>query len=343
MQRTFNELDHDGNGVVTVAELSGWVPTGGNGGAQIDKRDLVRACQRSENGELDYFQFLQAWQAARVEFDAPRPASAPLPPGVAPGPAARPERAKPATAAALATALGAEMLVGQKRSLAAALGAETLAKVGDVGWSSFRQVAGLTSNEEYEVPTRMGLITIEAKRKELLERSKHGRLIVLFSWTGTILNWATASVQLWSALIVFVLTRVYMREVAWDPGNLPRMSMEQVSIISGFLFFFLIFYVSHCYARFDQQYSASMSIEGRIFDLVTMARSCMPQASAHRLMRQLNGAHALGYVGLGPTYSLDNFLRHYQRQHQLFSIAEWQRLRKIGVDGNGNAYREAVA
>jgi hypothetical protein len=28
---------------------------------------------------------------------------------------------------------------------------------------------------------------------------------------------------------------------------------RQVSIISGFLFFFLIFYVSHCYARFDQQ------------------------------------------------------------------------------------------
>ena len=69
----------------------------------------------------------------------------------------------------------------------------------------------------------------------------------------------------------------------------------------------------------------------------------MSQGSAHRLMRHLNGAHALGYVGLGPTYSLDNFLRHYQRQHQLFSIAEWQRLRKIGVDGNGNAYREAVA
>jgi hypothetical protein len=154
----------------------------------------VRACQRSETGELDYFQFLQAWQAARVEFDAPRPASAPLPPGVAPGPAARPERAKPATAAALAAALGAETLAGQKlagrlqkRSLAAALGAETLAKVGDVGWSSFRQVAGLTSNEEYEVPTRTGLIKIETKRKELLERSKHGRLIVLFSWTGTIL------------------------------------------------------------------------------------------------------------------------------------------------------------
>jgi Ca2+-binding EF-hand superfamily protein len=34
LQRTFNELDHDGNGVVTVAELSGWVPTGGNSHAR---------------------------------------------------------------------------------------------------------------------------------------------------------------------------------------------------------------------------------------------------------------------------------------------------------------------
>jgi hypothetical protein len=28
----------------------------------------------------------------------------------------------------------------------------------------------------------------------------------------------------------------------------------------------------------------------------------MSQGSAHRLMRHLNGAHALGYVGLGSTY-----------------------------------------
>jgi hypothetical protein len=61
-----------------------------------------------------------------------------------------------------------------------------------------------------------------------------------------------------------------MRTVDMDPKSLPMLSMGQVSIISGFLFFFLIFYVSHCYSRFDKQYSASMSMEGRIFDLVTV-------------------------------------------------------------------------
>ena len=240
----FNALDRDGNGVVTVAELNSWVPTGSNGGAQINKRDLVHACQNSENGELDYFQFLQACKATRIGFNAP----AGLPSAVASAVAMsrlQKSRLPSACVAALPPVAGSGGTA--RKYMERAKQAKARAKGG------FKQVAGLTKNEEFEAPTRRGLIKIETKRKELLERSKYGRLIVLFSWTGTILRWSTASVQLWSAMVVFVLTRIYMRTVDMDPKSLPMLSMGQVSIISGFLFFFLIFYVSHCYARFDQQ------------------------------------------------------------------------------------------
>jgi hypothetical protein len=62
----------------------------------------------------------------------------------------------------------------------------------------FKQVAGLTSHEDFEAPTRKGLIKIETKRKELLERSKHGRLIVLFSYTNPCSRGSTCGPWTWT-------------------------------------------------------------------------------------------------------------------------------------------------
>jgi hypothetical protein len=60
-------------------------------------------------------------------------------------------------------------------------------------------------------------------------------------------------------------------------------------------------------------------------------------------MRHINGAHVLAYVGLNDTYNVANFLRHFQRANQIFTVAEWKRIHEIGADAGGAACREVIA
>ena len=203
-------------------------------------------------------------------------------------------------------------------------------------------VHGMALVKDAPKPDRKRLTKIEVKRKELLTRGFKQKGAVLLSWKGTVLSWACASPQLWAAVGTYVAVRLWARS-GQDFETLPPVSMAQVSILSGFLYFFLVFYVGHGYSRFLSQYGASMSMEGRIFDSTTMAMASMPRGSAHRLMRHINGAHVLAYVGLNDTYNVSNFLRHFQRSNQLFTVAEWARVREIGADAGGAACRECIA
>ena len=212
--------------------------------------------------------------------------------------------------------------------VATALDAEASPMVG-----SLQQTIGVASQaalnaakkiaiKSYVVPDRRKLTRVELKRKELLTRSEQGMVKIIFSWTGTVLGWSLVSPLLWVSVAVYVGVRAYVRQ-RHDITFMPEVTLSQVGILSGFLYFFLVFYVGHGYGRFNKQYGSSMSCEGRIFDTCSMAQAAMPRASAHRLMRHINGAHVLAYVGLNSTYNLENFLRHFQRANQLFTVAEW--------------------
>lgn len=213
---------------------------------------------------------------------------------------------------------------------------------GAVDLGKTASVHGLRLVENQPIPDRKKLTEVEFRRKELLKRGTRSQLVVLCSWRGTVLRWSLRSPVCWLTILTYAICRILIRMNTVSLDQLPEVSTAQVGVLSGFLNFFLVFYVGHGYSRFNTQYGSSMSMEGRIFDTCAMAAAAMPRASAHRLMRHINGAHVLGYVGLSDTYNVNNFLRHFQRANQLFTVAEWARIRAIGADGGGAACREAI-
>ena len=101
-------------------------------------------------------------------------------------------------------------------------------------------------------------------------------------------------------------------------------------------------YASQAYNRFMDQYFVSMSCEGRVFDICALAHAEMSKPAAYRLWRHVNLAHALTYVGLSETYTVDNFLRPLNEKYGLCSRAEWRRLEELKPEAGGGATREAI-
>eukprot|EP01034_Spumella_vulgaris_P043644 gene43644-54217_t len=83
-------------------------------------------------------------------------------------------------------------------------------------------------------------------------------------------------------------------------------------------------------------------MEGRIFNVALLARTNLPTVDAWRLLRYLNAAHLLGYVGLSEVYNDENFFDPMNDQLQLLTALETARVKEIGIDTGGSAYREVI-
>ena len=119
-------------------------------------------------------------------------------------------------------------------------------------------------------------------------------------------QWVLSGNQMWMAILVYWTTRIMIRAQIAEEKHLPP--LNGLPIIGSFLSFFLVFYAGQAYTRFNSQYFTSMSCEGRIFDICSMAYSSLDRSAAIRLWRHINLAHALAYVGLSPAYTVKNFL-----------------------------------
>jgi hypothetical protein len=137
--------------------------------------------------------------------------------------------------------------------------------------------------------------------------------------------------------------------IPWQESDVP--SVKNIGVLGGFLSFFLVFFASQSYSRFMEQYKCSMSCEGRIFDVCSVAQACLSPGAAHRLWRHVNAAHALAYIGLDATdlYSVSSLLKPLQRQHHLLTNEEWRLFvtdvadDESGRISGGQAYRQLIA
>lgn len=121
---------------------------------------------------------------------------------------------------------------------------------------------------------------------------------------GSIFPSLLTSRQTWLINCQYIIIRVLLRYEIINLGpDLPGISTTILSIIGGFLSFFLVFFVSQAYTRFMTQYDISMRIKGRIVNLSLFARKVLPPAEALRLTRYANATHVLGYVGLSDAYT----------------------------------------
>ena len=83
------------------------------------------------------------------------------------------------------------------------------------------------------------------------------------------------------------------------------MDMSKVAIIGGFHSLFLVFFASQSYGRYITFSNYNYGMQGRLYDIVSLAangfeQSELGRAAAHRLMRHVNAMHALAYVGITP-------------------------------------------
>jgi len=113
--------------------------------------------------------------------------------------------------------------------------------------------------------------------------------------------------------------------------------------ISLFLTFFQSIMFAESYKRFFSQYQLSMSCEGHIFNVASLASATLEKNRARKLIRYMNAAHASGYVGMSPTYSYANFFLDLNRDWRLLTYEETLRMRDINMDVGGSCYRELIA
>lgn len=145
---------------------------------------------------------------------------------------------------------------------------------------------------------------------------------------------------------------MYLTDCVWLQPDfeqfMPKIKMSSVMIVGSFLSFFLVFYSSQCFTRFNEQYQLAMSIQGCISDICLKAANCFEQsvegrAAAHRVMRHCNALHALAFVGLGDLYTEENFLRPFNMLHQIMTAEEYQRILEIDPDQSEHAWKEVIS
>ena len=102
----------------------------------------------------------------------------------------------------------------------------------------------------------------------------------------------------WFTLALYVALRVVAHALEEAPEQIAYFETSGISIIGGFLSFFLVMFVDQVNARFLEMYGFSMAVSRKIQDVALRAHEVLPVEYATRLVRRLNAAHVAGYVGL---------------------------------------------
>ena len=145
----------------------------------------------------------------------------------------------------------------------------------------------------------------------------------------------------WVTILVYVVVRI----LVWhDPtAKLPPVQISHISMISGFVTFFMVFFSTQSYTRFLTQYQQLMNAKGAIFDFTLAAVNQVPKERAMRLVRWLNAANILAYVGLSSVYENHNLFLPLVKMYKLLTPEELERIEDVDPDAGSVAYREILA
>ncbi len=183
----------------------------------------------------------------------------------------------------------------------------------------------------------------------LLETMAIWLYFALFSLTryynrdGTVLAILLQDSLLWMTILIYIGMRVWARYGI--PSFVAQLgSGSNITVIGGFVSFFLVFYVNQNHKRYFNLYSKSMACKGRIFDVATIAvTSTLPKSVSTRLVRYMNAAHVAGYTGLSQTYPCSSFFMHLNKDLGLLTKEELSRMDDIDLDKGGSCQRELIA
>jgi predicted membrane chloride channel (bestrophin family) len=182
---------------------------------------------------------------------------------------------------------------------------------------------------------------IEKRRRAILLLVEQPFWKVLTYWDGTVLRAISMDPLFWFVLACYVAVRIQARLEL--PTFVASLSSNNLTIVGGFLTFFLVFYVNQNHKRYFGLYNDSMACKGRIFDVATLAVANLPPEIASRLVRYMNAAHAAGYVGLSKIYPSQSFFKSVNDELGLLTEKELARMNEIDLDKGGSCNRELIA
>jgi len=136
------------------------------------------------------------------------------------------------------------------------------------------------------------------------------------------------------AFATYFITRFLNRETK------SAVPLQVVAVIGGLMSFLIVFYLQQSYQRYIQQYSLSMGVNSRFFDLSLAIRNQLPPVAHWRLWRYLCAAQISAYTGLSHCYREENFFMPLNVKYQLVTEQELTRLQQIGLSNGGSACRE---
>jgi hypothetical protein len=116
---------------------------------------------------------------------------------------------------------------------------------------------------------------IEDRRRNVLPRDTLGFWEVLLSWDGTCIGLLVTDALLWITLALYVGVRLSIRYGS-VPTFVDSLGTGDVTVLGGFLTFFLVLYVNKSHSRYFEEYNKSMACKGRIFDVATLTITHLP-------------------------------------------------------------------
>lgn len=182
---------------------------------------------------------------------------------------------------------------------------------------------------------------IERKRRKILQRAELPFWRILGYFEGTCLKAMSVDILLWVTMVVYISIRIMLRlDVASDSFTkmMTDIGDADISVIGGFLSFFLVLYVNQSNARFTDMYHTSRQCPARIYGMAEMlaGNASVCPTTAQRLIRTLNAAHIAGYVGLSRTYSRQEFFDPLNKQYGFLTPQEMDCINSLDMD-NGPA------
>ena len=94
---------------------------------------------------------------------------------------------------------------------------------------------------------------LKQNRREILKRNELPYFRMLLFWNGTILAALIEDPLMWICMLIYMLVRIGARFGL--PDFVADLGGADISVISVFLSFFLVYYVGEANNRFDKLYS----------------------------------------------------------------------------------------
>eukprot|EP00187_Rhodella_violacea_P013063 CAMPEP_0184711202 /NCGR_PEP_ID=MMETSP0314-20130426/1892_1 /TAXON_ID=38298 /ORGANISM="Rhodella maculata, Strain CCMP 736" /LENGTH=400 /DNA_ID=CAMNT_0027173249 /DNA_START=116 /DNA_END=1318 /DNA_ORIENTATION=- len=190
-----------------------------------------------------------------------------------------------------------------------------------------------------DVNTFEYLVKVEKQRRRILQRTSESFWRILTHWKGTCLSLILKDGLFWTTMAIFIGIRIWLR-LGSVPEFIILIANTDVTLIGGFLSFFVVYYVGECYGRFNAAYNLCMDAEGKIFDIATLAATNMPKESAQRLNRYLNAANIAAYTGLSLDYPHNTFFVELNKRNIFLTEEEHARMQEVGMHDGGSPFLE---